>query len=592
MANMKVKEKTPKVKKQKKQVRISLKITMIIPVLTLWIAAMATIFSQYFNLGAVCESAEGIAHKYMVQIGELGEIQREIQIIHKMGLAHIVAVDLDTKISTVEGIKEREALLDSYLVDYQKYVKEDEISTYRALMENYESMKVEIAQLMAFSAKGDNEAAYALANGAVANYADLMDKEIEVMVQSANNAADGATSELMGTKDDAMGGLWAAGAICFLALVGALYVVLFLVLKPMNKINKDIAEVVESIEKEQGDLTKRVTTNANNEVSDIADAMNLFIAKLQEIMTLIVHNTNQMDLVVTEVQERVRNSNDSAADLSAVTEELSATMQEVGSSANIINQNAEAVRSEVVTIAETTDTINAYSKEMKKHADTMEKNARTNAEEIGTRVNDILAILGKAIEESASVEQINVLTEEILSISGKTNLLALNASIEAARAGEAGRGFSVVAEQIRQLADSSKETANKIQEINAIVTQVVHNLSDNANNLVEYLSQSILPEFENFVESGVQYKQNATYIENAMDGFTKQTVELQHAVDEIAESIDAITDAIEGGAEGVSGAAESTQTLVEDIEIINSRMVENGEIAGTLKECTDIFTNF
>lgn len=586
------KDKTSNEVEMKKKPRSSLKVTILIPVIVLWVAAMVTIFSEYLNLVEVCDSSEDIADRYMVQISDLAEIQKEIQVVHKMGLSHIVAVDLDTKIACVEEIKEREALLDTYLLEYKKYVSKDEVNTYLSLLENYEGMKVEIAQLMAFSANGNKEAAYAHANGEVAKYANLMDENVQALVQSSNDSATEAVAVLEATKEVAMSGLWGAGAVCFVALLGALYVVVFMVIKPLNKIGRDIDSVVDSIENEEGDLTKRVVTNVNNEISDIADAMNLFIMKLQDIMKLIVQNTNQMEVVVTEVQERVRNSNDSAADLSAVTEELSATMQEVGSSANIINQNAEAVRSEVVTIAETTDTINAYSKEMKKHADRMENNARSTMEEISTKTNDILVILGKAIEESASVEQINALTGEILSISGKTNLLALNASIEAARAGEAGKGFAVVADEIRELADSSKTTANKIQEINAIVTQVVYNLSDNANNLVEYLNESVLPEFGNFVESGAQYKENATYIENAMDGFAKQTVELQRVVDEIAESINAITDAIEGGAEGVSGAAESTQDLVEDIEIINSRMIENGQIAGTLKECTDIFTTF
>ena len=411
-------------------------------------------------------------------------------------------------------------------------------------------------------------------------------------MQSANNAAKEATDYLDVTTAAAMASVVTAGVVSVAALLGALYVVFFLVIKPLGRIGKEIADIVTGIEKEEGDLTKRISVGADNEISDIAKAMNMFIAKLQEIMKLIVENTNKMDEVVTEVQERVRNSNDSAADLSAVTEELSATMQEVGNSATVINRNADSVRSEVVTIAQTTDVINSYSKDMKKHADAMENNARTNMEQISSKVSEILEVLNRAIEESKNVEQINALTDEILSISGQTNLLALNASIEAARAGEAGKGFAVVADQIRKLAESSKETASNIQEVNAIVTEVVHNLSDNANHLVGYLSESILPEFETFVQSGVQYKENATYIEDAMDGFTRQTVELQHAVDEIAVSIDAITSSISDGAQGVTGAAESTQVLVEDIEMINGRMVENGEIAGTLKECTDIFTTF
>ena len=588
----KMKEKVKKTPKNNKKLRLSLKVLILVPVLVLWVVALVTNFTAYNNLQSVSKSAEVIAQEYMVQISDLAEIQREIQIIHKLGLSHIVADDLDTKLGCVESIKAKEELLDTYLNDYMKYVHADEEATFRALEENYEVMKVEIAQLMAYSAKGDKEAAYALANGAVEEAAALMDAEIDLLVQSANNAAKEATDYLDVTTAAAMASVVTAGVVSVAALLGALYVVFFLVIKPLGRIGKEIADIVTGIEKEEGDLTKRISVGADNEISDIAKAMNMFIAKLQEIMKLIVENTNKMDEVVTEVQERVRNSNDSAADLSAVTEELSATMQEVGNSATVINRNADSVRSEVVTIAQTTDVINSYSKDMKKHADAMENNARTNMEQISSKVSEILEVLNRAIEESKNVEQINALTDEILSISGQTNLLALNASIEAARAGEAGKGFAVVADQIRKLAESSKETASNIQEVNAIVTEVVHNLSDNANHLVGYLSESILPEFETFVQSGVQYKENATYIEDAMDGFTRQTVELQHAVDEIAVSIDAITSSISDGAQGVTGAAESTQVLVEDIEMINGRMVENGEIAGTLKECTDIFTTF
>ena len=596
MAKMKEKvQKTPKVPKAAKKksgVRISLKVLILTPVFVLWAIAFYTDFVAYDNLKSVRKSADSIAHEYMVQVADLAEIQREIQIVHKLGLSHIVADDLDSKVACVEKINEKEALLDGYLNDYMKYVHPHEESTFRALEENYEAMKVEIAQLMAFSAKGDKEAAYALANGEVEKYASLMDAEIEVLVQSANDATKEETDNLTVLYEIAMGNLITTGIIGFAALLGALYVVFFLIIRPLGRIGKEVKDIVTGIEKEEGDLTKRITVSANNEIFDIAKAVNLFIAKLQEIMKLLVDNTNKMDEVVSEVQERVRNSNDSASDLSAVTEELSATMQEVGNSANVINRNADTVRSEVITIAETTDVINTYSKDMKKHADAMENNARTKMEQISSKVSEILEVLSRAIEESKNVEQINALTDEILSISGQTNLLALNASIEAARAGEAGKGFAVVADQIRKLAESSKETASNIQEVNAIVTEVVHNLSDNANNLVGYLSESILPEFETFVQSGVQYKENATYIEDAMGGFTKQTVELRHAVDEIAASIDAITNSIEDGAQGVTGAAESTQVLVEDIEMINNRMVENGEIAGTLKSCTDIFTSF
>ena len=252
----------------------------------------------------------------------------------------------------------------------------------------------------------------------------------------------------------------------------------------------------------------------------------------------------------------------------------------------------DSVRGEVDTIADKSTHINDYAKEMKVNADKMENNAKSTLQETGTKVQEILDVLNQAIEDSKSVDQVNSLTNEILNISSQTNLLALNASIEAARAGEAGKGFAVVADEIRQLADSSRDTANRIQEINAVVTDAVHNLAGNANNLVDYLNEAILPEFENFVESGVQYRENATYIQGVMNEFTENTDALKRAMDEIATSISTITDAIDEGARGVNGAAESTQVLVGDMEKISNRMDGNEKIAGVLQQGTAIFTKF
>ena len=168
--------------------------------------------------------------------------------------------------------------------------------------------------------------------------------------------------------------------------------------------------------------------------------------------------------------------------------------------------------------------------------------------------------------------------------------MSLNAWIEAARAGEAGKGFAVVAGEISQLADSSRETANRIQEINTVVTNAVHNLADHANDLVSYMNESILPEFQNFVASGNQYSENATHIESVMNEFAQQTDQLQGGAVEIANSIHTITNAIEEGVKGITGVAESTQVLVTDMENISKRMDENKQISEELQQETAIFT--
>jgi len=257
-------------------------------------------------------------------------------------------------------------------------------------------------------------------------------------------------------------------------------------------------------------------------------------------------------IILNEVLENVTTSNGSVSDLSALTEELAATMQEMSANAALINANAESVKDEVNVIADRTNEINGYTKEMKEHADGMENAARSNMETTSAKVSEMLTVLNKAIADSESVNQVNSLTDDILNIASQTNLLALNASIEAARAGEAGKGFAVVATEISQLAAASQQAANRIQQINSVVTTAVHNLADNANGLVGFMNETILPEFESFVESGSEYKKNAAYIEGVMDEFTMKTDNLQKAMQEIAGSINTIANAIEEGVNGVS----------------------------------------
>ncbi|MCM1182178.1 MAG: methyl-accepting chemotaxis protein [Roseburia sp.] len=576
----------------KKRARISIKVFTLIPVFILGIVAVFSNIQGISNLGKVNTTAVQIADEHMVNITDLNDIQREAQDIHRMALSHIIATDLDTLISLVDGIRAQEAVLDQYLADYRENLTALDKNAYNSILSSYEGLKYEITSLIAFSGNNQKEEAFALANGVIRQYSDDIQNQITAMVEEAKNMASDASNDLTKAYNSALVINLAIIGVSILAILLAFYVVFVLVIRKLSVANREIRDIIKDIDENRGDLTKRVSILSNDEISDLGNGINIFMEKLQGIMKMIIENSQRLEKVVNEVQQSVRTSNDSASDLSAVTQELSATMQEVGHSATVINQNADAVRSETEMIADKSVSINDYSKQMKENADKMESDARHNMEETGRKVQDILTVLNDAIEESRNVEQVNGLTNDILSISSQTNLLALNASIEAARAGEAGKGFAVVADEIRQLADSSRETANRIQEINGVVIQAVHNLADNANNLVGYMNESILPEFENFVKSGVQYRENATYIESVMDGFTAQTDALKSAVDEIAASIGTITDAIEEGARGVTGAAESTQMLVTDMENISNRMDENQEIAAALQKETNVFTNF
>lgn len=572
--------------------RTSLKTLILLPVFILGALTIICNVMAINNIRTVNSNAADITDNCMMSVSDLGEIKNDIQVIHTLGLSHIIATDLNTMISVVGEINDNQEELEKKLDEYKKYVQNDDMDTYNSLVSNYNTMKYELGNIMAYSALGKTEEAYAIANGVVSDSSTAIQKDIEVLSTHANDTASEARERLTSVYASSLVSNGIVIIISVILIIVAIYCVMKYVIKPIIATNKDIRDIIDGIDNGEGDLTKRVRVISNDEIADLGNGINLFMDKLQEILKLIIENTNYMENVVAEVDGSVVKSNDSASDLSAMTEELSATMQDVGLSVNTINDNADNILKDVEIIATKSDDINQFSKEMKANAEKIESDARYNMVQTGEKVGNILDVLNKAIEDSKSVDQVNNLTNDILNISSQTNLLALNASIEAARAGEAGKGFAVVADEIRQLADSSRETANKIQSINSVVVAVVNNLSDNANNLVSYLQQTILPEFQTFVDGGVKYKENASYIENAMDEFVEKTDVLKKNMDEIAHSINTITTVVDDGAAGVNNAAISTQDLVEDIVNISNKMIENKSVAQNLKNSTNIFAKF
>ena len=457
--------------------------------------------------------------------------------IHKMALSHIVATDYNTMIIFVNDIKEEEKRLEGMLADYEIYITDEDRKTYDALLSDYDSLKHSLVFLVCASASSKTQEAYAYANGDVASFNAAVENDIDVLDDSISSRTAQARKQLSSVYIISM----VTNSASTLACIVLVFISVSLILKSVAK-----------------------------PISNILDTLRGCSGRISG--------------VVDEVLSRTRTSSESAMDLSALAEELSATIQEVANNASHINQNAKNMQQDAESMAEECGNITAYCNEMNTRAEEMGQSAQASLDNTNAKIKEILTVLNEAIEGSRSVDQVNGLTGAILGISSQTNLIALNAAIEAARAGEAGRGFAVVAEEIRQLAASSSETANRIQEVNATVTHAVYNLSENAQNLVNYIEESI-------VASGQQYQNDAAYIRRAMAEFNANTDRLKSSMTEIVESIETITKAIDDGASGVSGVAGSTQHLVADMTEITSRMDVNHKVAAELEKETITFAN-
>lgn len=345
-----------------------------------------------------------------------------------------------------------------------------------------------------------------------------------------------------------------------------------------------IDEIISSIERGEGDLSLRLAISNGDELGRLAINMNRLMETLEHVMQKLNEDSVSLDRIVSNVVEKAANANTNACDVSAVTEELSATMEEIAATVAGVDQNASSVMNELNEMQNATDDIAVYANEMKERATALEESAAQNKKSTIKLVAPIIEKIKVAIENSKEIEKISSLTGEILSISSQTNLLALNASIEAARAGEAGKGFAVVADEIRQLADSSRETANNIQQINGTVLALVQDLIDNSKEITAYLEGTVMEDYNNFVSSGKQYRDDAEHINSEMSIYAQHSAEITSTVSRIVESINGITRAVDESANGVTNVAESIQTLVGELNDVNSEMMQNGEIASSLSE--------
>ena len=333
----------------------------------------------------------------------------------------------------------------------------------------------------------------------------------------------------------------------------------------MHYIGQTLQKMVADIEKNQGDLSVRLEISGKDEIGKVGRNVNAFIDTLQNVMGRITDSSLRMNQIIREVDDKVRSSNENSDDISAAMEELSASMISVA------------------------DMVSGITKNMKEVEDKLKNDAILNKKNTGEIVTDIIGKLQTTIQESKKVEKVSELTNDILNIADQTNLLALNASIEAARAGEAGRGFAVVASEIGKLSESSRDAAVNIQSINSTVIGTVQELIKNANALVTYMEQNILPDYDNFVCAGAQYNDDAVYINEVVEKFHQMAADLKQRTESVMEYISQIQRAVEEGSEGINLAAKNTATLSEEISHISSQIMYNKKIADVLSEEAEHF---
>lgn len=310
-----------------------------------------------------------------------------------------------------------------------------------------------------------------------------------------------------------------------------------------------------------GDLTQTIDFKSDDEIGALAQACNDMQSSFRKIIAMIKIEADKIEVQVRSANDDVGHLSGLIASIHATTEEVSGSLEETASSTQQMNALLEEIDATVQAISEKARHGEENSARIKNRATELMQNAVASKETAHRIHQKTQESLLQAIEQSKEVNKIDILSKTILEITAQTNLLALNASIEAARAGEAGKGFSVVADEIRKLAESSRETASGIAELNAKVLGSVDHLVNTAKEILSFINEEVVADYEKMVATGKQYDQDAMMILDITGDFRHNSSQVKDSMHTVTSAVSNISGTGEECARGAVHIAENMNTI-------------------------------
>lgn len=575
--------------KRKRGVGIGIKIMGLL--LLLAITAISCVGVLVWTLQSVIGTSDQIVSEQVAEQEKISGLSRQFTYINSQVLTHVMttnSVTMDTLSEKIlQDITDMEQQIEEfgYLLSEGDERKEAldsasaELAKYRKTVES----------LLVTSAENKTQA-YVSATSNLPMFNEHIENYMNRMLEITAQEMEQAQGQ-MEQSAARVPGIISVASIALLVVVIVIMLGLQLwVIGPVKKATKQVDELVEGIRCDKGDITKRIHVGSRDEVGRLAIAINDLVAQMQIIIRAITEGCGQMEEKQADIISNVEKVNATADHTMRNLGVMSRGMQLVTGAIEGVQQDTGVLDHTVENMLEVAQNGRNYAADIKEKAGKMKVTAVESKQEATLVMKEIDTAMTESIANSRQIHKITELTEEILGIAGTTNLLALNASIEAARAGEAGRGFAVVAEEIRKLADSSRESANNIQEISNRVVESVEELSENATRLLEFMNTRVMKDYDALEDTGSNYHEAADHVDEMMNEFGQKIDELLSVLQNVNTANTQMEATVGDSTEKLSVVEKNNQGLQQEMKDISYAVEELAASAGQLKESIRCFT--